>query len=520
MKMKFKKTLSLILAVLMVMTAVPFSGMAADCDHTYKYVQIPGANAHWYACSKCGFVENYGTTAACSGGTATCATKANCEICESPYGPTLEHSFTAEDIDEKFYVAGTGDCETVKKYYVNCANEGCDEKGTVTFDGTAYGAHVFTEYSAKGDATCTDPGHKVATCDVCGVETHEIDGEESDKLGHNYVDAVVEANKISDATCTVGGIYYKSCEHCGAKSTETFTTDTIPHSFAETDKDFALIKSAATCTKKAVYYMNCSVCRTTSKNIDETATFEYGEPHAKPTTSAGVAKPTAAEEASCLRKNATCEDDAIYSLVCNICREPMIAAGTDMGADIPIKEHIDFYVKEGTALNPDHSNLKKDMKKSSDAVEATCTKSGMTEIYECTVDGCGAKVGGAEIPAKGHKYDEAKTKKYTPASCSKDGTYGYKYCAECKGEFYFNEKGEEITQTETVLKPLKQFGHTDDDQDHICDTCNAEVTAQDTCKCICHSGGIMYFIVLILKFIWRTTGAKPTCPAPCGQAHY
>lgn len=519
MKKNFKRTLSLILAVLMVMTAVPLSGMATDattCDHAGATITAIDGVEHLVRCS-CGYrdYEN------CAGPEATtCGEAPKCTKCHAVIGEALAHDFTATVAEER-YVATAGNCQSKTVYYKSCSVCGTLPEtltNAATFEGD-FGAHVFTDYTAKGDATCTDPGHKEATCDVCGVAKDEIDGTDADKLAHNYIDAVVEANKISDATCTVGGIYYKSCEHCGAKSTETFTTDTIPHTFGETEVAFALEKSAATCTKKAVYYKNCSVCRTTAKNIDETATFEYGETHAKPTTEDGVAKPTAAEEASCLRKNATCEDDAIYSLVCKTCREPMIADDADMGSTtLKIKEGLHYYVKADTALNPGHTNLKKDMEKTSDAVEATCTAEGKTEIYKCTVDGCNGTFGGVTIPAKGHKYDEKKTVKYAAATCSKDGNYAYEYCTECKGDFYFDANGKSMTYAETLLKPLNKFGHTDSDADHICDRCNAEVTAKDTCTCVCHSGGVMYFIALILKFIWRISGTKPMCA--CGDAHY
>ena len=520
MKKNFKRTLSLILAVLMVMTAVPLSGMATDattCDHAGATITAIDGVEHLVRCS-CGYrdYEN------CAGPEATtCGEAPKCTKCHAVIGEALAHNFTATVAEER-YEKNAGDCQTKKTYYKSCLVCGALPEtltNAETFEGD-FGAHVFTDYTAKGDATCTDPGHKEATCDVCGVAKDVIAGTDADKLTHNYIDAVVEANKISDATCTVGGIYYKSCEHCGAKSTETFTTETIPHSFGETEVALALVKSDATCTKKAVYYKNCTVCRITAKNIDETATFEYGTPHDKPETSAGVVKPAAANEAACLRKNATCEEDAIYSYLCKICREPMIADDADMGSSsLNAQFGIHIYEKEGTALNPNHADMKK-MEKISETVESTCTEEGKTEVYKCKEADCGVTVGGEKVPAKGHKYDEAKSKKYTAATCSKDGTYAYEYCPQCKEEFYFNAEGKEITQAETLLKPLSKFGHTDNDNDHICDTCNAEVTAQETCKCICHSGGIMYFIVLILKFIWRTTGAKPTCPAPCGQAHY
>ena len=146
-----------------------------------------------------------------------------------------------EDIDEKFYVAGTGDCETVKKYYVNCANEGCDEKGTVTFDGTAYGEHVWNDGTVTG-ATCTADGTRVFECTVCGETKSETATESA--LGLDFNEKIKdEAHLAALGTCKVKTTYYYDCTRCDfnakdlAEGKEAYIyEDDVVHNFAEVEK--------------------------------------------------------------------------------------------------------------------------------------------------------------------------------------------------------------------------------------------------------------------------------------------
>ena len=116
-----KKALSLILAVLMVVTAVPLSGMATvACEHDYDY--YPGRTGkHTYYCTLC---EDEGIED-CTGGTATCASGKICEKCNAVYTSATAHSYTKEEIADK-YLATEGDCRTLKTYYKSCVT--CSSK--------------------------------------------------------------------------------------------------------------------------------------------------------------------------------------------------------------------------------------------------------------------------------------------------------------------------------------------------------------------------------------------------------
>lgn len=540
MKMNFKRTLSLILAVLMVMTAVPLSGMATGTEHEHVFdvpVKIEDEDAHRFNCA-CGQKGSITNAVYCSGGTATCEAKAICDVCESPYGETLDHEYTESVVNDDF-IKTLGNCQTKTVYYKSCVCGALPEDRTdaATFEG-ALGECVFTDYKANGDATCTNPGTKEAVCDICGEEKDVINGGDADKLAHTFVDVADEEYLKTPATCENKAVYYKSCSVCGAASeTETFETTTIPHSFAAVeDLNRTSLASPQTCSAPAKYYKVCTKCNVVARHVAgaENETFDYGTKHNKPSTALEVVKPTEVKdekgnallkESDYLRKNATCGDNEIYSYVCAKCYEPMIAKGTDMSGNEIMLNGIHFYYKDGTANNPGHTDASKNMTLVVAEVKPTCTEDGKPAEYKCNVLGCDGylvvKVEGEDYKAKGHTFDPKEKVVYTPATCVLNGTYGHEYCTTCKNDYYYDATGAAVTETYTKLNPLSKTGHADNNEDQYCDKCDVLVTAQDTCTCACHNDqGLMYFVALILKFFWKLTGTNPYCPAPCGQAHY
>ncbi len=240
--------------------------------------------------------------------------------------------------------------------------------------------------------------------------------------------------------------------------------------------DNAIMKSQATCTKKAVYYKTCENCWLSAKNIDESQTFEYGEPHAKPTTPDGVRKPYQDEY---LLLNATCMDDALYSYVCARCYEPMIPDGTNiLDPSVTIRLGIEVYIKEGTATNPGHFDVTK-LKKLEDEVKATCTQNGKTAKYKCNEAGCGLVFGGEKIAPFGHKFNYATIKDYKAPTCLQAGHYGEKYCDICKQTLYYDEAGREVKLDYTLAHSLSALGHIDNNVDYICDRCYAMLEASE-----------------------------------------
>ena len=94
---------------------------------------------------------------------------------------------------------------------------------------------------------------------------------------------------------------------------------------------------------------------------------------------------------------------------------------------------------------------------------ATCTEGGLTDGVMCSV--CGEiLVQQEEIPALGHTDGEAVTENEVAATCTADGSYdNVVYCTVCDAEL----------SRETI--PVPATGHTDDDEDNICDDCGEEL---------------------------------------------
>ena len=147
--------------------------------HDYSISNFDNEN-HWYECS-CGekaYVEAH------SGGSATCAKKATCKVCNNAYGETIAHNYksvvTPPTCTEKGYTTYTCSCGDVyKDSYVDAL--GHDYKEIVI------------------DPTCTQMGYTQYVCD-CG---------DSYVDENSYVDA--KYHDYSDWTASPDGAIYKVC---------------------------------------------------------------------------------------------------------------------------------------------------------------------------------------------------------------------------------------------------------------------------------------------------------------------
>ena len=529
MKMNFKKTLSLILAVLMVMTAIPLSGMATDapCDHANAEINVISKTAdgkfrHYITCS-CGLDERQ----FCDGPDATsCGEAKKCTICKQVIGAALDHTFAP----------GAENATTLKEVGANCQT-GNTYFETCTVCGAPSSDRVFTSTTNAGPHHWDEGTKTYSNCDANGVITYKCQNapctaEKTEAIsprGHDFTKRV-ETDKYlvpgSVATCSKGAEFYYACnnEGCEAIGTAKYNGEEKgDHTFRDDHNTKHMI--AETCSKDAEYYMLCTSC---DKHADELPgcgdkkTVDVGSKHDKPTTAAGVIKPE--ENFESLLENPTCLDNARYYLVCAKCEEPMTTSIKEPG----LIEGVHFYEKSGTALNPGHydtSKMKIDPNRTGKT--ATCVRAAEPTVYVCTVSGCEGETviypenalfdaSGKSIPL-GHVWDESKTTAFAEPACKTYGANASKYCTSCSTTYYFDKEGKPATGAGKV-NPL---GCVDDDKDEICDRCLAFASYEETCTCICHNNtGIMYFVVFILKFFWKLSGSNPYCPAPCGKAHY
>ena len=131
-------------------------------------------------------------------------------------------------------------------------------------------------------------------------------------------------------------------------------------------------------------------------------------------------------------------------------------------------------------------------------VEATCTKTGLTAGKKCSV--CGEVLEEQQTVAmKAHTYGEWKIEK--DATCTEDGVMT-RICTRCSG---------------TERKTVEKLGHSDSDNDGICDVCGEDLSK--SCSCGCHStNGFISFLWKIKLFFIKIFGVQKVCA--CGKKHY
>lgn len=203
--------------------------------HSYKNTYTTDSTSHWYECSVCGdkkditahdYTElkydtsNHWNECVCGakesieahkGGSATCAEKATCGVCNQKYGSTSNHSLV--EVADNKYLKTEANCKDPAVYYKSCSV--CEQAGTETFtSGSAdESKHNYSTTYLK------DSGNHWFECSACGekkdVTAHDYTEQKFDTNSHWYECAcgakdAIEAHKGGTATCTSKAI----CEVC------------------------------------------------------------------------------------------------------------------------------------------------------------------------------------------------------------------------------------------------------------------------------------------------------------------
>ena len=186
----------------------------------------------------------------CSGGEATCQSKAKCSVCGQEYGEIDEENHESDEVvivGEKAATCSEGGY-TGDSYYKCCYVEGAEDNSKAL--------------KAKGEATPSEPSLHVKKlrndgdkhtvyCEGCGEEFETVD--------HNWV-----AGEVPDtASCTEGYDLIYTCE-CTATKTESIPAK--GHDYTET-----VTEKAATCTEAGskTTVKTCKVCGNT-ETVSET----------------------------------------------------------------------------------------------------------------------------------------------------------------------------------------------------------------------------------------------------------
>ena len=145
----------------------------------------------------------------CSGGVATCTSKAICSTCGSEYGDVAPHDYKS--------VVTKPTCTT--EGYTTHICSVCDD----TYTDSAVGALGHSYDTVVTEPTCTTDGYTTHTCSVC-EDTYTDSVVEA--LGHSY------ASTVTKPTCTTDGYTTHTCSVCEDTYTDS-VVEALGHDFTE-----------------------------------------------------------------------------------------------------------------------------------------------------------------------------------------------------------------------------------------------------------------------------------------------
>lgn len=278
-----------------------------------------GNGTHRIICLRCGL----NGTASCTGGTATCTTKAVCEACGGKYGKrnlnnhalvhydaqaptctkpgwdafdtcprcyyTTFRAIPALKHDLEHHEAKAPTCTEMGWAYETCSR--CDYFATPLLPALN---HDLKQHAAKAP-TCTEKGwNAYSTCKNCDYNTYQ----ELPALNHDLVQHDAQA-----ATCTeIGWDAYDTCSRLGCNYTTYQEKAALNHDLVQH------AAQAPTCTEKGwSAYETCSRCNYTT----------YAE------------LPALNHDYQAVTVEPTCETDGYTVFTCSRCKDSYTADPTD-----------------------------------------------------------------------------------------------------------------------------------------------------------------------------------------------
>ena len=574
MKKTLTKSLALLLAVLMLMTAMPMGVFADDaCTHWDYLVNNPkndatkdadGNVAYWH-CTHCEKNFAKGTN-----GPDFSKVLSDEEV--------ILHFFPA-DKDYDLEVEGNAGqkkedatCKSGNIYYKKCAN--CNVySDTLTYEDNERADHIEAdEWTVPAGADCTVKSFtKKLLCKVCSKELRK---ETVPKGDHDE-----DPKDIVEATCQKvghkGGVY---CTNCCKYIQGGEVIEKKAHEITTLEK-----RVEPTCTKPGSEEMkDCKMCH--GKETLVGGRYINNQPVANVIPKLGH------NLIDVTKRDKTCEEDGYTKdgRICSRCKMVFTPMGEDIideaeghnpifrkekGATTSEAGWCNHYycnneIKVNGKMQPcgqlylqetdvdgkpkvDPSTGKPVLRKATEAEVMTPIVNHEHKLYKdttlskdktCLVDGrlvmkcdiCKQIIQDEVLKATGHDWKWVEGKK---ATCYSTGTT-FEQCSVCKerrGEPQITEKlphtwklkepadctkgGKAVYECEVCQETeerdvVPQGNHVDADDNGVCDVCETKF-----CSCICHNqawyGKILLFFVQVW---WQFLGIRQTCA--CGKVHY
>ena len=377
---------------------------------------------HWIECTRdnCNWVQSCGVH---QNSSAICTdTSAICDICAREFVPNGSHGMG------EWYQTKAPDCTSAGELRRDCAY--CDYYQTMTIPATG---HTMGSWYTTKSPTETTTGEQRRDCQVCDHYEIRTVAATGHKLGSWYI--------TREPTCTSAGEKRRDCSHCGYY--ETASVSPLGHYCT---KWYQI--EAPTCTESGSSYGYCTRCGMYLTRVEDALDHAWSgymrssTHHWKYCTRCGVKGMYAAHSGgtntctqaakcsacdyvygqalghnyatgwSCTKNThyhicqngcGTKKDEAVHNLVA-ISETIEIK---DDGAQIKYMHKLymvcsvcGYQTTECTVFRSEHYACT-----IMEAVEPTCTKTGLTWGLKCGVPGCGEIYQAQEvIPALGHNY--------------------------------------------------------------------------------------------------------------------
>ncbi len=202
-------------------TETTLDAVTINASHSFSTSWTTDDDKHWHSCQKCTEITD---EADHTGGTATCAEKAVCAICEEEYGELSGHDFThAPEVPATETTDGTKEywhCEGCNKNFLDAEGETEATAENLTIPSIGH-THTLTRVPEVPATETTDGTKEHWHCGGCNKDFLDAEGKTEAAAENLTIPSIGHTHTLTHipeapATETIEGTKeYWHCEGCG-----------------------------------------------------------------------------------------------------------------------------------------------------------------------------------------------------------------------------------------------------------------------------------------------------------------